>query len=354
MPRPTRLRRFLYLLLAAILPLALLELLVVTLDLAPRRPQALVIWTPNKDEDLGGSEGEFRFHPRWLWEPRPGAMARGAPINEDGYRGPHYPLRKTPGRLRIAALGDSSTYGMGVNEEDGWVRQLEARLRESGVDAEVLNFGVVGFTLEQGYELYLGRVRDYQPDIVILAFGAINDSVRASAGIADRAKIDHLADPLYRARQFLQRYATFRLAELELRKLARGEEDLKKDKVYHRVPLFRFKNLITEFRDRTTESNAALAVISPPRRMEVEYNIPVVLEFTQLLEEEAASLDLTFIDVRAAIREKDLAEFGGSTPEPKLLDQSPYFIDPYHPSPAGHAIYADVVLDVLRQRGLVR
>ena len=50
--------------------------------------------------------------------------------------------RKAPGVFRIAAIGDSVTFGWGVEDEEAWPVLVEQRLRERGVDAEVLNFGV--------------------------------------------------------------------------------------------------------------------------------------------------------------------------------------------------------------------
>lgn len=51
---------------------------------------------------------------------------------------------KVPGRTRIAAVGDSVTFGWGVRPEEGWVSLLEAELRRRGHDVEVLNAGSPG------------------------------------------------------------------------------------------------------------------------------------------------------------------------------------------------------------------
>lgn len=47
-------------------------------------------------------------------------------------------------RFRIVALGDSFTFGWGVELEDSWVKQLESRLRDKGYDVEVINAGKSG------------------------------------------------------------------------------------------------------------------------------------------------------------------------------------------------------------------
>src|SRR5262245_1883337 len=45
-------------------------------------------------------------------------------VNTYGYRGPERPPARRPGVLRIAAVGDSYTYGMGVRTEQSIPAQL--------------------------------------------------------------------------------------------------------------------------------------------------------------------------------------------------------------------------------------
>ena len=76
----------------------------------------------------------------------------------------------------IAALGDSLTQGYGLPVEDGFVPQLEAWLRDQGVDARIVNAGVSGDTTAGG----LARV-DWtltpEVDGMIVALGG-NDLLR--------------------------------------------------------------------------------------------------------------------------------------------------------------------------------
>jgi hypothetical protein len=172
-----------------LLLVALVEFIVVTTGIAPPSPPPLEIWNRKEDRGLASGADVFQFRHEWLWEPRPGAEFCGDRINEDGYRGPRAELAKTPGRLRIATLGDSTTFGFGLLERESWSRQLETALRARGVDAEVLNFGCVGFTIAQGTALLHGRVRAYAPDLVIFAFGAVNEQFAASSDLTDGEKI---------------------------------------------------------------------------------------------------------------------------------------------------------------------
>lgn len=107
------------------------------------------------------------------WELVPGASGVGALgeyyfVNQAGFRGELTPLKKQPGIQRIIVMGDSFTYGMGVNLEDTYPKQLEALLNEKGHQYEVLNFGVIGYNMWQHNELLNRKTLAYQPEIIVL------------------------------------------------------------------------------------------------------------------------------------------------------------------------------------------
>ena len=100
-------------------------------------------------------------------------------INKAGFRGAEFSLQKKPGILRIAILGDSVAYGYSVPLEQTFARLLEKQLNADGHDVEVLNFAVNGYSTIAELELYKTRVREYQPDIVLLAY-VLNDPLPAA------------------------------------------------------------------------------------------------------------------------------------------------------------------------------
>jgi lysophospholipase L1-like esterase len=92
--------------------------------------------------------------------------------NDRGYRTPPFSDAKAPGVIRIVCLGDSSTFGMQVEERETYPRQLAARLEEAAPGRfEVINLGVPGYSSRQGVEQVSQQVLALQPDVVFFAFG---------------------------------------------------------------------------------------------------------------------------------------------------------------------------------------
>jgi lysophospholipase L1-like esterase len=112
---------------------------------------AALVFPPNSAEAFSSSE----FH----YTVRTNALGmRDHPV------GP-----RTPGQCRIAVLGDSFTFGFGLELEATWIKQLEARLRESCRQVEVLNLGKAGCGVPHYVEIAQRALPVLQPDILIVA-----------------------------------------------------------------------------------------------------------------------------------------------------------------------------------------
>jgi len=94
--------------------------------------------------------------------------------NSVGFNSREATHTKPPGTLRIVTLGDSSTFGWGVDTEETYPYQLERLLRERHPDRriEVVNLGVCGYSSLQGLILLRREGLRYSPDIVILSYGS--------------------------------------------------------------------------------------------------------------------------------------------------------------------------------------
>ncbi len=121
--------------------------------------------------------------PKIIWRLRPnlgpfvfsGTLPDGSPLdfrlttNAMGFRGK--PIRPRGPQLRILAIGDSTTFGLGVDDDKTWPAVLESLLQNKGIDAEVINAGVSGYSAFQGLRLLKEHGEKLRPDIVIATFG---------------------------------------------------------------------------------------------------------------------------------------------------------------------------------------
>jgi lysophospholipase L1-like esterase len=348
-----RIRRILVRLLvggvAAVAFIGVAGLVLELLNVVPPADPPLMIWEQQQDRELIGSQGHFRFHPRWLWEPRPGSLFFDEPINEEGYRGPIYPVART-GRLRIVAMGDSSTFGYGHPEERSWPRVLERLLREQGLDAEVINFGVIGYTAVQGLELFRGRVRAYRPDVLVVAFGTVNE--RFNQGIPDVQKIQLTSDWRYRVETILARLSVFRWLRATLkppRPLQWEEAENAPPSV--RVPPKEFRDSLAELDRMQREDGHRLVIVCPPRMEAAEVEFPETVFYTDSIHHIAAKLGTPLADVYDRFRLSDSVHGPGE--KGQLPRTSALFRDSVHPSADGHRLYATVVAATLREAGLL-
>jgi len=89
-------------------------------------------------------------------------------INKLGLRDGEVPAKR-PGVYRILAIGDSFTYGWGVDVAQSWPKVLEQALRANGRQVEVINCGKPGAGPPFYAELAERAIPVLQPDLVIVA-----------------------------------------------------------------------------------------------------------------------------------------------------------------------------------------
>lgn len=106
-----------------------------------------------------------------------------------------YEIPKPPNTYRILLLGDSQTFGQGVNFDETFGQILEKKLNEAskGPVVEVLNGGVDGYNTAQEAAFFVHRGLRFEPDLVLILFIA-NDFEYANfvSGIQDHLATDRL------------------------------------------------------------------------------------------------------------------------------------------------------------------
>lgn len=111
----------------------------------------------------------------WIYRPNSQRQNGEFTINGAGLRSQRdYTLQPASDTLRIALFGDSFVAGDEVRDDEAWGWRLEQMLNQSGLRAEVLNFGVSGYGMGQAFLRWQSQGKSYSPDIVIFVFQAEN------------------------------------------------------------------------------------------------------------------------------------------------------------------------------------
>ena len=145
-----------------------------------------------------GMAGIHRPSDVYGWELVPSASAHGPlgeriEIDSEGLRDVDRPIDRAA--FRIAVVGDSFTFGMGVDLEDTYAKRLEAALRTRNPYIEVKSFGVVAYQLWQLVRVIEHRVAPYRPDLVLIGF-FYDDLVAPSPPAGDLANNPFEAEAL--------------------------------------------------------------------------------------------------------------------------------------------------------------
>ncbi|MBI2567234.1 MAG: hypothetical protein HYV63_09415 [Candidatus Schekmanbacteria bacterium] len=106
--------------------------------------------------------------------------------NERGFRTPPIPEAWPEKSFRVVSLGDSSTYGWGLNAEYTYPVRLQDYLNEQpdGRDVRTINLAMPGYTSAHGVAMWRHYAQEYRPHLVVISFGA-NDSRQAVRAASD-------------------------------------------------------------------------------------------------------------------------------------------------------------------------
>jgi hypothetical protein len=135
-------------------------------------------WTADSqyrlDDDL-----IYGYRPSTVNSWKSNEFSETAIINSDGFRGDEIKTKKS-NVFRIIAVGDSFTFGHGIESNDKtYPARLEQFLNNNSANKaknfEVINVGVKGYSPDQEYKLITKRLIKYQPDLIIWNFSNPGD-----------------------------------------------------------------------------------------------------------------------------------------------------------------------------------
>lgn len=142
-----------------------------------------------------------------------------------GLRSRHERIERTPGTIRIAAIGDSFTWGDKIASSDStWPSFLERMVASMRPDVpvEVFNLGRRGFTTANEVEFMDRLGWTLRPDILVLQY-YVNDSYESFPGLGSTSPRPTVRLVPHRFRQgFVGRSALLQVVEGRLSGLARG------------------------------------------------------------------------------------------------------------------------------------
>lgn len=318
-------------------------------------PEVGTRFHPNQTRDIYAA-GNVYMHP--------------AKINGLGLRG-HEPLREADGDagLRVVCLGDSFTFGWGVEDDETFPVYLEEAL-DAAVDqpVDVINCGAPGYNTWQEHQLYKKLMAPLKPDYVIIAW-YMNDLDPMSYGTTGTlAPLDHplagtaLLDywsrnlrlkviglPKFEFQGFDQ------AAALELKKVYdKHNKAIWEDSTIEEGKVFIERNLadLTALLD-TIEAGGAVPIV-------VTFPTVGQMDSLKVAKRDAKPEDYAYfrarrVHVLGAVGDHARAR-GVATVD--LLDAymdsqaRPYgAIDLSHPSPAGQRIASDAILAALKEAG---
>ena len=152
---------------------------------------------------ISDSEVGFRHRPGFVGHERNPEYDTLVFIDERGYRVPAEPEARAADAYRVVGLGDSFTFGSGVEAEEVYLERIEDLLRDTGSPGrpvQVVNAGVGGMGLGNEARLLETDGGVLQPDLVIVGFYVGNDVRDVMCGwdrfVVDRDGFLHWKDEI--------------------------------------------------------------------------------------------------------------------------------------------------------------
>jgi len=298
-------------------------------------------------------------------------------INSLGFRDREVLLPKPAEVFRILAVGDSVTFGFGVELAETYAKRLERRLSTlagGGRRVEVVNAGLGDTGLDYSLFVLQTRARRLEADLVLVGI-VLNDIYdyeeaaqgRAAAGRVSRRLRDLNYGLLRRSHLYLVNYLALRSALYR-----RGLLDI------NAIRGHSFLALADSSERQARAWRSSLALLERLVQAGKDARIPLVFVVFPLglqLDEQALQTYRDALGIRvgasalAGIPQRRLADFAAAHGTP-LVDLLPAFRasrgewlflrgrsishDWVHPSPAGHRVAAEEIARALARLGVLR
>ncbi len=303
---------------------------------APQRPLPLIA-----NRELGYAE--YKAYDHWLfWRMLPHRNVGLVQTNNLGLRGPDVPP-DDGSEFRVLSLGESTTFGTRVQYEETYSALLDQSLASCTPRVRVINAGVGGYSLVQGYTYLKRHGLAVGTDAVLLYFGHndylpvsyVHNRDSAAAGssqvlddwtlLQERSRMPSRLNAWLFLHSNLYRWASSKLQRLpdeQTRRALSSEAE-----ATYRVPEPTRREVLELCLEFCRAHDIQLVVLVPWYRDFVAH-IPLLRDF-------CAAHDVPIVDLP-----RRLASIG-----PRIGN---FFGDPVHPQPNGHRLIAREIEEVVR------
>lgn len=282
-------------------------------------------------------------------------------INDLGLRDDPIDLPGPPGERRVLCLGDSSVWGFGVPWSTAFPQRLEAALTPG---VQVIDGGVPGYSSYQSLALWERLERRGVQAEGLIAYLGNSDSMPSRGGQPDR---EHFGSPLVRSpvMQALGRLSLVRwswAAALAVQAPPAAGSAV-------RVEPAELADNLRRLAERAAARGAWLIIVVPPQP---EHAAAVDVDYRVRSEEEARAaratlaaparpvpaawhfrlaISLAAWESGAGLLDGDRLFRQARAADPEAYrDQAALFVDSIHPSSTGHALLAEALLPMVRER----
>lgn len=315
-------------------------------------------------------ESILQAHPVRGWTSRPGWVEprgdRLVRINHKGLRGPEIAYDKPANKPRIVFLGDSLTFGVGVDYNEVFVEQV-ARLAEQDTCAPkvtVINCSATAYSPWQEYDLLRSECLKYRPDLVVQVF-CLND-------VFEKFQLQRFGGPTRGLAPAvpspLEWSGLYRLTHSLFVTLCRpGQAELARIKQVYSVRGLIERSETPEIREAwritlenmgkihslTRDHGVPLAIVCFPFAEQLSPYAPEVSPPQQELAAFAKEAGIPFLDLlplyRRYCRQERVRRATGRRWEGLAI-----LPDRIHPTPEGHRLAAEAIYAFLVERDLIR
>lgn len=275
-------------------------------------------------------------------------------VNSHGFRGPDFSVTKAAGVKRCVFLGDSNTFGMGVEGDETYVHRV-SRWLQTAKDTkwEIINTATPGYSSFQMLKMLETRVAAFRPDIVVIYAGAWNDYTpaiggndeksfaqlqqfgRRSTGIFQNLKLFQAIVSILNPAEDVARAGESRPSKQEEYKKLWSERMERPDGP--RLEKEQFARILTTIAERAKALGSKIIFITPPAPFTTRSRFTDGENYARIFSDVGTRGADAVADARAAL-------LTNSAEQDKDL-----FCDIIHPSPAGHARVARTLCETIQR-----